>query len=138
MQSAKYNMTIEQGAVFSRTISWKNAYGTDVLFTTAGGGTNVSGYKIDFFAKDKIDGSVVLFGTWSEGPNPLAINITVSEDKTRFTIGFSAIETAAIPVSSMIYNIKLTPWVPLLLDEDNAFILIRGNISVVREVGGDS
>lgn len=84
MSAATYNITIEQGATFSKVITWKDS---------TGAGINLSGYTITGKIKRRTSEQTAL-ATFTatlanQGTNP-----------GQFTLSLTASETAALPSAS--------------------------------------
>lgn len=81
MPAAQYNLTIEQGATFSRTITWTDS---------TGAGVNLTGYTIQGKIKRKTSDQIALLSFTStlanQGTNP-----------GQFTISLTAAQTATLP-----------------------------------------
>lgn len=84
MSAANYNFTIEQGATFSKVITWKDS---------TGAGINLTGYTVTGKIKRRTTDQTAL-ATFTatlanQGSNP-----------GQFTLSLSATETAALPTAS--------------------------------------
>jgi len=84
MGAANYNFTIEQGATFSKVITWKDS---------AGAGINLTGYTISGKVKRKTSDQTALAtftaSLANQGTNP-----------GQFTISLTAVQTATLPTAT--------------------------------------
>ena len=81
MSAATYNFTIEQGATFTKIITWKDS---------SGAGINLTGYSITGKIKRKTSDQTAL-ATFTA---TLANQVT---NPGQFTLSLTAIETASLP-----------------------------------------
>jgi hypothetical protein len=82
MSAGRYDTVIEQGATFSRTITWKDSDGV---------GINLTGYTVAGKIKVKVSDKVSL----------LSLTVTLANQVTyagQFTISLTATQTASLPV----------------------------------------
>lgn len=84
MSAATYNLTIEQGATFSKVITWKDS---------TGAGINLSGYTVTGKIKRRTSEQTAL----------ATFTATLANQTTnpgQFTLSLTASETAALPSAS--------------------------------------
>lgn len=81
MSAATYNFTIEQGATFSKVITWKDS---------SGAGINLTGYNVTGKIKRKTSDQIAI----------ASFTATLANQTTnpgQFTLSLTATETAALP-----------------------------------------
>ena len=81
MAAGRYDTVIEQGATFSRTITWKDSAGT---------GINLTGYTVEGKIKRKVSDNVAI----------ASFTVVIANQGTypgRFTISLTASQTSLLP-----------------------------------------
>jgi hypothetical protein len=81
MSAGRYDTIIEQGATFTRTITWKDS---------SGAGINLTGYTVAGKVKSKVSDKVAL----------LSFTVSIADQGTnpgQFTINLTATQTATLP-----------------------------------------
>jgi hypothetical protein len=117
MPAGKYNMTIEQGAKFSRDFTWKNADRTPI---------NITGYTFRMMARHKHDDAEPLI---SLSTDPEIGGITIADGPNgRFRISLTQVNTTALNFTEAIYDLEATP------PADEAIRLLEGKINLSKEV----
>lgn len=116
MPAGIYNFTIEQGAKFSRDITWKNANGTPV---------NITDYTFRMMAKHKHDDEDPLISLSTSPPGGITI---VDAANGRFRISLTEAQTAALNFTEAIYDLEAKP------PADDAIRLLEGKITLSKEV----
>ena len=116
MAAGRYDITIEQGATFKRTLYWKDSASTPI---------NLTGYSARMRVKDKIGGTTLLNLTTSNGGITLATPTT-----GRIDLVATATQTEAIKQKKGVYDLELvsasaTPEVTRV---------VQGTVTISREV----
>lgn len=117
MPAGTYNFTIEQGAKFSRDITWKNANRSPV---------NITGYTFRMMARHKYDDPEPIISLSTDEP-PGGITI-VDGINGRFRISLSEAQTTALNFVEAIYDLEAVP------PADQAIRLLEGKIALSKEV----
>jgi len=91
MAAAKYNITLEQGAEFRKTITWKDS---------AGSALNLEGYTARMKIRQKVDGTVVAAIESDVATNNQGVSggdiINITEGSGKIELFISSLTTAAI------------------------------------------
>lgn len=93
MAAGTYNFTIEQGATFSRTLTWKDGSGNPI---------DLTGYTAKLELKD-VKGNVIITLTTNTGGG-----ITLGGSAGTIAVTMTATQTAAFNFSAAHYDLKLT------------------------------
>jgi hypothetical protein len=116
MSAGKYNFTIEQGAKFTRSFTWKDANGSPI---------NVSGYSFRLMARTGIDDTTTVISL-STGNG-----ITITDGPGgKFQVSMTASQTAALSFQAALYDIEAVP----PSGEADAIRLLEGTVNLSREV----
>lgn len=102
MSAGRYDTIIEQGATFTRTITWKDS---------SGAGINLTGYTVAGKVKSKVSDKIEL----------LSFTVVIANQGTnpgQFTISLSATQTATLPavysadgkkqILDLVYDVEAT------------------------------
>lgn len=116
MAAGRYDITIEQGATFKRTLYWQDSKSTPI---------NMTGYSARMRVKDKVGGSTLLNLTTSNGGIVLA-----TPTQGRIDLLATASQTEAIKLKKGVYDLELvsgaaTPEVTRI---------VQGTVTISREV----
>ena len=117
MSAGHYDFTIEQGANFSKTITWKDQ---------AGAGINIHGYTIRMMARNEYTDAAPVI-TLSTVPAIGGISIT-DEANGVFALSMTAAQTAALNFSLLKYDLEVQS------PEGVVTRLLEGSISLSKEV----
>ena len=96
MGAGRYDFTIEQGATFSRVVTWKDAAGTPI---------NLTSYTAAMQIRETKDASSAI--ATSAGISP-TITLTLGGAAGTITISISATVTAAFTFETAYYDLELT------------------------------
>jgi len=118
MSSGVYNFTIEQGCTFSKTFTWKDANGSAI---------NISGYTIRMMARNNYDDALPVI-TLSTVATPGGIAIVGDGSAGQFTISMTAVVTAALNFSQLVYDIEVVSGAGVVTR------LLEGKITLSKEV----
>lgn len=109
--AGKYDIVIEQGATFSRVITWKDASGTPV---------DLTGYSARMEVRNSVaSGQPILALTSGQG-------ITLGGTAGTITLSISAVDTAALDFSNARYDLEL-------VQGSNVKRLLKGTVTLDRE-----
>lgn len=116
MAAGRYDITIEQGATFKRTLYWQDSTGSPI---------NLDGYAARMRVKDKIGGKTLLDLTTSNGGISIATPIA-----GRIDLFATAVQTESIKYKKGVYDLELvaeaaTPEITRV---------IEGKVTISREV----
>lgn len=115
MSAGTYDITVEQGAVFNRVLTWKDANGSLV---------NLSGYTARLWVRKTFNTTTnVLEMTTENG------RITLGGSAGTVTLYISANDTDDIHAARYIYDLKLIP-----SNSANAVRMLQGFFEVVPQV----
>jgi hypothetical protein len=92
MAAGRYDLTIEQGATFKRSLTWKTSTATPV---------NVTGYTARMRVKNKVGGTTVLHLTTENG------GITLGGAAGTISLLATATQTSAIAIKKGVYDLEL-------------------------------
>lgn len=115
MSAGVYDIVVEQGAVFNRVLTWRDA--TNAL-------VNLTGYTARMSVRQSYDSTTNIFEmTTANG------RITLGGAAGTITMYISASDTDDIPYKRFVYDLKLIPTVAT-----NAVRVIQGTFEVVPQV----
>ena len=112
MTAAKYNITIEQGANFSRTITYKDSNGDPI---------NLSTYTARMQIRENYNFPILVSLTTENG------GITLGGSEGTIVIQISAVDSALLDFDSGIHDLEL-------VQVENVTRIIEGNVFFSREV----
>lgn len=115
MGAAKYDFTIEQGATFSKTFTWKDSTKTAV---------NLTGYTARMSIKLTKDDTTAIKSLLSTGTSP---NITLGGVAGTIIVAMTATETAALNFDKALYDLEMVNGVTITR-------LLEGDITLSKEV----
>lgn len=96
MGAGKFNFTIEQGATYERSFTWKNSAGVPI---------DLTGYTIRLMAKNTVDETTPLITLSTVSP-PGGITVTDPATGT-WTISLSPATTAAYKFDKIVYDLEV-------------------------------
>jgi len=115
MSAGTYDIVVEQGAVFNRVLTWRDANGSLM---------NLTGYTARLFVRQSFNSTTNIFEmTTSNG------RITLGGALGTVTLYISANDTDDIPYKRFVYDLKLIP-----ANADNAVRVVQGTFEVVPQV----
>jgi hypothetical protein len=114
MPAAVYDLFIEQGATFVKTITWNDSAGTPV---------DLTGYTARMQFRSSVNSSTILFSATTENSR-----ITLGGALGTIDITFSATDTTAFAFVSAVYDLEL--------QSGTGFVtrLLEGGVEVSKEV----
>lgn len=112
MAAGQYNFTIEQGATFSRVITFKDSDGSPIDLTN---------YTAQLIAKEKTTGVEILNLTTENG------GITIGGVAGTITLSMSAAETGDLNFDCGVYDLEL-------IHASVVTRLLQGTVELSREV----
>lgn len=113
MSAGTYNITIEQGARWTRVLTVE----------TDGEAWNLTGYSARMQIRKKVGGDLYVELTVGDG-------ITLGGAEGTITLTIGATDTAALDFSSGRYDLELIP----ASGEDDAIRLLQGTVTLSKEV----
>jgi len=118
MSAGQYNFTIEQGADFLRTFTWKDAAGDPI---------DIGGYTFRMMARNDYDDALPVISLSTVSP-PGGIAITGDGSAGQFTISMAAAITALLNFSSIMYDLEAISGTGAVIR------LLQGTITLSKEV----
>lgn len=110
-----YNIVADQGATFSRTITWKDSAKKII---------NITGYTARMHVRDKVESSTTVLELTTENSR---ISITGASGTVTMTI--SAADMAEVPEGKYVYDLEIVAPITGVVNR-----LIQGNFVVRPEV----
>lgn len=114
MSAGTYDFYIEQGATFTKTVTWKDSNGSPI---------NLTGYTARMQFRPSVNSSTVLASATTENGK-----IVLGGGDGTIAITFSATDTAAFGFISAVYDLELA--------SSGGFVtrLLEGGVEVSKEV----
>ena len=117
MSAGNYNFTIEQGANFSKTLTWKTSGGVSI---------DIGGYTIRMMARRDYKDTTPVISLSTVNP-PGGITIAGTGSTGQFDITMSATVTAALDFSTLQYDIEM-------VKSGKVTRLLEGMITLSKEI----
>jgi hypothetical protein len=118
MSAGKYDFTIEQGANFSKTFTWK---------TSAGVAININGYTIRMMAREDYENAPPTISL-STVATPGGITIIGDGSTGQFTLAMTPTVTALLDFSTLLYDIEMVSGAGAVTR------LLEGTITLSKEI----